>query len=260
MGIWRVFKRSKGREEDNILQVSCVDALEEPYGLLWCSAYTAGTETLRDVALPPPEKKAVRLGFWRCTFTIRPLHHEGECSSKVTLSMSFRPYSVHLLNQQAIFEKLKGILMNFRNSVKFRDLSCSDAFSHHATFFEHVRQHLVEKGVPEVLPQCEEDFSAHTNESQLYTLDDFKCSKVSSAAEDGLAAANPGDTVGAVVPCAVCACVPTRVPDGALTRGRSRSLLQQVFLGGSLKRSVSSCLCWNGLRTTLYRPRLPLKS
>lgn len=80
--VWHIVQKGRitGAPEDNISQVSVVDALDEAAGSLWACIYppeNPNASELRGMRLPVPEHGASREAGWRTTFQITPVHDYG---------------------------------------------------------------------------------------------------------------------------------------------------------------------------------------
>eukprot|EP00929_Paragymnodinium_shiwhaense_P078895 TRINITY_DN40940_c0_g2_i1.p1 TRINITY_DN40940_c0_g2~~TRINITY_DN40940_c0_g2_i1.p1 ORF type:complete len:747 (+),score=150.27 TRINITY_DN40940_c0_g2_i1:96-2336(+) len=161
--LWRVRKTSRQGEEDNIMHVSWLDALDEENPALWFSVYTpdsADSQELCGVQVPPPDTGAMRVGLWRCCYLISPvwggsLRKKKAASSsgallpafKLTLSLCRRtsmaaclfPEEVMRREVGSIFESLT-MLLTEESSLDWRAL-----FSWRAPFYDSVRWHLAAK-------------------------------------------------------------------------------------------------------------------
>mmetsp|Transcript_26581 Transcript_26581/g.88121 ORF Transcript_26581/g.88121 Transcript_26581/m.88121 type:complete len:490 (+) Transcript_26581:99-1568(+) len=89
--LWRIVKQVAVAKEDNVLHVSCIDALDEPLGALWVSTYTPvllaasnrneATSGSGDrhpveacgVTLPAPQDGSVRLELWKTVYAVTPV-------------------------------------------------------------------------------------------------------------------------------------------------------------------------------------------
>jgi len=143
--IWHVFKQAHGGKEDNIWQVSCVDALDEPLGALWFSTYTPaeeGLSELRGVALPPPRGDAVRVGFWRTAYAVTPLW-TAVPSFRLTFALCRRPSSAAYIFSSVVQREIGRVLDNFGDFLhRCHDLNWRAVSSERAPFYERVRRHL----------------------------------------------------------------------------------------------------------------------
>lgn len=152
--LWHVFKSSAQGKEDNILQVTCVDALDEDLKSLWVSAYVPpefeerprGAEPrVPDPSLPPPQEGAVRLGYWRSVFAIKPL---GVASAgfEMTFALSRRPTSAACVFPNFMEKEVEAFWTNFRNHLKScQELNRREFFSPNAKLYDAVRRRLLER-------------------------------------------------------------------------------------------------------------------
>mmetsp|Transcript_62678 Transcript_62678/g.115250 ORF Transcript_62678/g.115250 Transcript_62678/m.115250 type:complete len:472 (-) Transcript_62678:148-1563(-) len=98
--IWRMWKQGKLGTEDNIRQLSCVDALDEPLGALWVSVYSPSPQeisTLRGVKIPPADARCRRAWNSQMTFCIKPLKAANDQSHggfSLTVSICTKPSPV----------------------------------------------------------------------------------------------------------------------------------------------------------------------
>lgn len=145
--IWNVRRRAHGGKEDNIVQVSCLDALDEPLEALWFCVYTPGKEGLHElngVRLPPPRDGAVRLGYWRNVFAIKPLWTDPP-SFRITLGLHRRTSAAAYVFAGVMRREVGSVLRNFREFVDTcSDLTWRSLFSRQAPFYDSVSRHLAE--------------------------------------------------------------------------------------------------------------------
>lgn len=152
--IWQVIQRWHTNKEDNILQVSCLDALDEPLGALWFSTYTPveeGLEELRGVKLPPPKEGFVRVNLWRTVFIIEPWwsNASNTPSFKLTMALSRRPSTAALFFPSIVQKEARDIMEKFHEYLsKCSHLNERALFSPRTPFYEYVRRHLAEKTPP----------------------------------------------------------------------------------------------------------------
>jgi len=153
--VWQVQQRSHTSKEDNILQVSCIDALDEPLGALWFSVYTPDEEDvghieeLRGVKVPPPKEGCVRVRDRRTVFAIYPVWSNPP-SFKLTMALSRRPSSAAMFFSSVVQREAKDIMETFHKFLgKCSDLNGRALFSPRAPFYECVRRHLVD-----LVPRC----------------------------------------------------------------------------------------------------------
>lgn len=134
--VWRVFKQEHPTSvvEDNILQVSAVDALKESkFGGLWVSVYTPDLQGRTEVAgvqVPPTKAGHVRVGLLRHTYRIAPLKAMADNGFVLTYSLVSRP-SPSVCAQLAALpaKKLKGMIQSAVDGFpsKFRSHIASEA-------------------------------------------------------------------------------------------------------------------------------------
>jgi len=148
--IWRLQRHAQSGREDNIVQVSTVDALDEQIGCLWLCAYTPTEEqatSLLGFPLPQPEEGAVRVGLWRIVYVVTPIWDEKP-SFRLTVGLCRRPTSAACIFPGVIMRREVGtVLRGFRS---FLEETCKEnnwrsVFSRKAPFYDDVRRHLVEK-------------------------------------------------------------------------------------------------------------------
>lgn len=165
-GLWQVLRWPRhGGKEDNIFHVSCVDALDEPCGLLWFAIYTpeqpsvepGSTDPNLDagstegnaelstggVKLPPVEEGALRLGDERTVFTIQPLKggsFELKCLTSARLSRAAHMFP-GVMTQEA-----QRTLEEFCEFVHTEDgneeLNRRVYRSKQAKLYQHLQRHL----------------------------------------------------------------------------------------------------------------------
>ncbi|CAK8990850.1 Uncharacterized protein SCF082_LOCUS2410 [Durusdinium trenchii] len=133
----RVFRSGHGRTEDNILHCSWLDALDEPLGALWLSSYNFqhNRPKFRGVRLPQPRSGAVRLSFWRSSFTIAPHAKRGTRAVRVTYALARRPSSAACIFPSIMHREVHGavdsaktvgrMLTRFKQFLQTRELSGS---------------------------------------------------------------------------------------------------------------------------------------
>lgn len=148
--LWQVHQRWHTSKEDNILQVSCLDALNEPLGALWFSTYTPAEEEvesleeLRGVKLPPTQEGFVRVNFWRTVFAIEP-NWTDPPSFKLTMALSRRPSAAAVFFSSVVQREAKDIMDGFYKHLReCSDLNGRALFSPRAPFYECVRRHLAD--------------------------------------------------------------------------------------------------------------------
>lgn len=143
--IYHVFKQAHSGKEDNIWQVSCVDALDEPLGALWFSTYTPAEEgltELRGVPLPQARRDAVRVGFWRTAYAVVPLW-TAVPSFRLTFALCRRPSSAAYIFSSVVNREIGRVLDNFGDFLhRCHDLNLRAVSSERAPFYERVRRHL----------------------------------------------------------------------------------------------------------------------
>jgi len=144
--------------------VSCVDALEEPLGALWISAYVpcelgdergeeAEASKLGGVDLPPPEPGAVRAGFWKSAYAITPLWREQGHAFRLTCALSQHPTRAASVFPDFMRRESDALLSSFRTFLhRCRDLSWRALFSGNCEMYDCVRRHLAERAPPTNLP------------------------------------------------------------------------------------------------------------
>jgi hypothetical protein len=78
--VWRMQRTTQFDREDNIRQISCLDALDEPDAALWVSMYPPQAEDakiLRGIKLPPPLSGRKRNVHSKTSFFIEPVKAVG---------------------------------------------------------------------------------------------------------------------------------------------------------------------------------------
>ncbi|CAK8990993.1 Uncharacterized protein SCF082_LOCUS2461 [Durusdinium trenchii] len=144
----RVFRSGHGRTEDNILHCSWLDALDEPLGALWLSSYNFqhNRPKFRGVRLPQPRSGAVRLSFWRSSFTIAPHAKRGTRAVRVTYALARRPSSAACIFPSIMHREVGRMLTRFKQFLQTRELSGSPDSSEQrsAKIYECIRRHVVE--------------------------------------------------------------------------------------------------------------------
>lgn len=168
--LWHVLKKGRKGKEDNIFQVSCLDALDEPLGALWASTYvpweledpdvdvTGGrsrkpsdlqASELRGLTLPLPQEGAVRLDYWRTVYAIRPIWPDEmgkaphEPSFHITLGMRRRPSSAACVFPSFMQKEVDNFWKSFRSYLEnCRELGWRMCFSPNAALYDAVRRRL----------------------------------------------------------------------------------------------------------------------
>jgi hypothetical protein len=153
-GIWRVFAKDAHThvQEDNIMQFSSSDALDEPEGKLWCTVYSPpeeGLTELRGVPLPAARSGSTRVGAsWGC-FTFEPLRRGCPVGFRMTGRSCVRPSRLHynllwmlparlwrsLLQHQAV-----GISTGIRAAALGPEIEECMRASPRADFYRHIRR------------------------------------------------------------------------------------------------------------------------
>jgi len=148
--IWHVKKQTHWGNEDNIMHLSCIDALDEPIGGLWCSMYTPAEEnihTLNGANLPRTEEGSVRVGFWHCSYIIEPAWTNPP-SCKLTFGISRRPSSAAYIFSAVMRREVEKIVSDFKaflGKTPGNELNWRALFSPMAPFYDCVRRHLLKK-------------------------------------------------------------------------------------------------------------------
>jgi len=166
--LWRVLRQAPGGSEDNILHVSCLDALDEQLGALWVSAYVpeelacpanatseeSSSAELRSVSLPPAKPGAARLGFWRASYAIVPLWRDGPSGAfRLMLALSHHPTRAARAFPSFARREADTLIRNLRLFLDTcRELNWRALFSDHAEMYDFVRRHLAQKAPPTSLP------------------------------------------------------------------------------------------------------------
>eukprot|EP00928_Gymnodinium_smaydae_P015949 TRINITY_DN15937_c0_g1_i3.p1 TRINITY_DN15937_c0_g1~~TRINITY_DN15937_c0_g1_i3.p1 ORF type:complete len:635 (-),score=73.42 TRINITY_DN15937_c0_g1_i3:107-2011(-) len=156
--LWRVRKTGQNGNEDNVLHVSCLDALDEPLGALWVCAYTP-EDSWKDasVSIPDPKEGSVRVGLWRMTFAVEPVWpqsnsnvdvsnvgSESSHAFKLTVSLCRRPTSAACMFPEVVMRREVATVMDrFHAFLKDNnELNWRILFSRRAPFYDEVRRHL----------------------------------------------------------------------------------------------------------------------
>lgn len=184
--LWHVMKTASGRKEDNILQVSCVDALDEPLGALWVSTYVPwdfeddadvssiggrrpsdlGRSELRGTELPTPQEGTVRLDYWRSVFSIKPLWPAPgtwpqEPVFQLTMGIRKRPSSAASVFPSFVQREVEAFWRSldvYLEDCK-RDLGWRMCFSRRAGLYDAVRKRLAERAPDALGSQSALEFS-----------------------------------------------------------------------------------------------------
>lgn len=171
-GLWHVLKRATVGKEDNILHVSYIDALDEPLGALWVSAYvpseldeppTSGggwPSKVGGVAVPQPSQGSVRLGFWRTAYAITPLWGEdagggqgGVPAVRLTFSLCRRPSNARCILRCFMRREVDEFVATFKRLMEdCSDLQARVHFSRNAGLYDSVRRHLETKAPKPLAP------------------------------------------------------------------------------------------------------------
>lgn len=168
--IWRVRKSAHAGTEDNILHVSCLDALSDQNNCLWLSAYTVDEARLEELPalgarIPPPEDGAVRVGLWRSVFVVTPMASQAAIGSdsgddaahhgfKLTVGICRRPTSAAcVFPGVAVRREVGGVMQRFRRYLQdSTELNWRTLFSRKADFYASVRRRLA--AMPGARPQA----------------------------------------------------------------------------------------------------------
>lgn len=168
--VWHIRQRGKlsGTMEDNIVQVSCVDALDDALGSLWVCMYPPANAdritSLRGIPVPALEAGSAREPHWRTTFRITPSSgskkpfpsSESRASGKETLHVSVSTCSKPSRAQFAALNRMPSFALKKMMSASSRELLTK--FSQHcekckelenriensprSSFYEHIRRRL----------------------------------------------------------------------------------------------------------------------
>ncbi|CAE7241248.1 unnamed protein product, partial [Symbiodinium necroappetens] len=147
-----VRRHGHGNVEDNILHLSCMDALDEPLGALWLSSYTPPLKrgrharSFRGIALPKPQTGAVRLAFWRSSFAIAPvwsgLAAAAPSAVRVTYAVARRPSSAASIFPSRMYSEVSNRLAKFKDFLQLRGQSASTVAD--CDVYSHIKRHLME--------------------------------------------------------------------------------------------------------------------
>jgi hypothetical protein len=189
--IWRIFQRGmiSGRREDNIVQVSAVDALDEPLRSLWVSIYAPwhqGVTELRGVPIPPPQAGATRhLG--RSTVCLTPNGDGSGFQMKMALSAP-APRAVNMMPSfalKAFMRKCaKETVFSFSKHINY----CTelDQRVSNSDWYASVREHVfrtrgkTDPTAPKVSAPFEIYLADGTHQTFTPSTTPIACSSVSS--------------------------------------------------------------------------------
>lgn len=150
---WHVSKQTKGGLEDQILHVSCIDALEERgFSALWASVYSPNKPPEPPSSMTRPATLHGRQAVLRNTFRIVPRRTtRGEPAFDMHLSLLSRPndsahrmlksYSVSAM-KNLIRDELGKFPANFRRHIMGEALGQRILTSPRAPFYDAIRRHL----------------------------------------------------------------------------------------------------------------------
>jgi len=170
---WHVLRTTSGRKEDNLLQVSCVDALDEPLDALWVSTYVPweledaesssgggrrpsdwGRTELQGATLPKPQEGKVRLDYWRSVYAIKPmwLDFGTEPVFQLTMGIRKRPSSAACVFPSFMQSEVATFWKAFDKYLDDckREIGWRMCFSRNVGLYDSVRRRLAER-VPDVL-------------------------------------------------------------------------------------------------------------
>lgn len=147
--VWQIFQNGmlSGKPEDNIVQVSVVDALEEDLGSLWVSVYAVNSEACK-VTMPPCKKGASRFTVGSSTACMRPNKSDGSRGFRMTMSLCTPAYATVKMMPTFV---LKGFMRKGAQDMtsKFQKHinECSELEkriqdSSRADFYKSIKEHL----------------------------------------------------------------------------------------------------------------------